>query len=763
MKRLLRLAAFVLTLGTALWWLCPKPSLYPETFAFSRAMTDRDNQVIHLALTRDGKYRLRTPLADLSTNVVKATLELEDRHFFEHPGVNPLSMLRALWGVVSGTRKGGGSTLTMQLARLRWNLRTTRVTGKLVQLLRALQLERHYAKDELLEAYFNLAPYGGNVEGIGAASLLWCGKAAQDLSLREATALAVLPQSPTRRRPFVAKENVEHSKAMRRLWQRLAPRNDPLDEGYTLQPEAKVPREAPHLARRLFQEQPQQEMVHSTLDMPKQRVIEQTLRDHIVDQRDLGIDNGCALLVHAPTREVLAYVGSAGFLDSEIQGQVDGVQARRSPGSALKPFIYALAMQQGLIHPRSLVRDGRLTFADYNPENFDREFTGPVPAAEALYRSRNIPAVALTQKLASPRLYDFLKQVGVAFPKPESHYGLALPLGGAEVSMEELAELYALLASDGIPRRLRKVASTSVESGDVRISTEVEATLLSDEARYLTREMLRSPPGSEVVSDPELNWKTGTSHGFRDAWAAGMHGDYVLVVWLGNFNGKANPALVARQCAAPLLFEMFQRLALPRRRALAPAGVDQVELCAVSGQLPTPACQHRTMGGFIPGVSPITPCEIHREILIDSTSGLRVTRDDGTRALRREVWEFWPPDMLEMFRQAGLPRRDPPAYAPGEAPLASAQTDSAPRIVSPLPKRTYTLQARDPARQSIPLRADAAAGVRQVFWFAGSQFLGASSPVQPLLWKAKSGSWTLQVLDDQGRRSQCSVTVEVVE
>jgi penicillin-binding protein 1C len=162
-------------------------------------------------------------------------------------------------------------------------------------------------------------------------------------------------------------------------------------------------------------------------------------------------------------------------------------------------------------------------------------------------------------------------------------------------------------------------------------------------------------------------------------------------------------------------------------------------------------------------VSPITPCEIHREILLDASSGLRVARDDGLRLLKREVWEFWPPDMLEMFRQAGLPRRDPPAYAPGEAPISAAQADAAPRIVSPLPKRTYTLIAHDPARQSLPLRADAAAGVRQMFWFAGSQFLGASSPVQPLLWKAKAGTWTLQVLDDQGRRAQCSVTVEVAE
>jgi len=756
-KRGLRLLAAALVVSAAASWLCPKPALYPEAMTFSRALTDREGQVIHLALTNDGKYRLRTPLLDISPNAIRATLTLEDRHFHEHPGVNPLSMLRALWGVVSGTRQGGGSTLTMQVARLRWQLRTTSIVGKATQVVRALQLERHYTKDELLEAYFNLAPYGGNVEGIGAASLLWCGKAAKDVTLRESAALAVLPQSPTRRKPSVAKENAEHSKAMHRLWQRLAPRSDPLDEGYALLPEAQVPRQVPHLARRLFKEQSQSIIVRSTIDLPKQRLVERTLTKHIEDHRESGIANGCALLVHAPTREVLAYVGSAGFLDNDILGQVDGVMARRSPGSALKPFIYGLAMQQGLIHPRSLVRDGRLTFADYNPENFDREFTGPVPAAEALYRSRNIPAVALTQKLTSPRLYDFLKHAGVAFPKPESHYGLALPLGGAEVSMEELAQLYSLLASDGRTQKLKMGFWFPVP----RLSSK--QAVLSEEARYLTREMLCSPPGSEVMADPEINWKTGTSHGFRDAWAAGMHGEYVLVVWLGNFNGKANPSLVARQCAAPLLFEMFQRLGLPKRRQGPPAGVEDVELCAVSGQLPTPACQHRTHGGFIPGVSPITPCEIHREILLDTSSGLRVARDDGLRPVKREVWEFWPPDMLEMFRRAGLPRRDPPAYALGEALISAAQTEAAPRIVSPLPKRRYTLIAHDPARQSVPLRADAAAGVRQVFWFAGSQFLGATTPVQPLLWKAKAGTWTLQVLDDQGRRAQCSVTVEVVE
>jgi len=747
--RVFGIVAAVLTLCVIAWWQCPKPSLYPEAITFSRSVEDRDGKLVHLVLTNDGKYRLRTSLSDISPAMIKATLALEDQHFHDHPGINPWSIVRALWGVVSGTRQGGGSTITMQLARMRWQLKTTSLTGKATQMLHALQLERHYSKDELLEAYFNLAPYGGNVEGVGAASVLWCGKSVHDLNLREAVALAVLPQSPTRRRPIVGKENEAHSIAAHRLWQRLDERHDALDEDYALRPEAVVPREVPHLARRLLKANPQADRIRSTIDSQAQQTVEQSLTTYIAQHRDVGITNGCALLVHAPTREVLAYAGSAEFLNDEIHGQVDGITARRSPGSALKPFVYALAMQQGVIHPRSLVRDGRLTFADYNPENFDREFIGPIPASEALYRSRNLPAIALTEKLAAPGLHGFLTQAGVKLSKPASFYGLSLPLGGAEVSMEELAQLYTMLADDGCARSLAMIkAETNTDSG---------TALLSEESRWLTREMLRGPERGDLA------WKTGTSHGFRDAWCTGMRGDYVLVVWLGNFSGQGNPALVARRSAAPLLFSMMERLNLPLRKAETPSGVRKVELCAVSGELPTAMCQHRTQGWFIPGVSPIKPCRLHREILVDVASGLRVARDDGTRPVRREICECWPPDMLELFRQAGLPRRPVAAFADGEAPSSMSDGEASPRIVSPIVKRTYTLRAHDKTKQTIPLRAETAAGVRQVFWFAGTEFIGSGSPIESLLWKATPGTWKLQALDDHGRSSVCEVKVEMVE
>jgi penicillin-binding protein 1C len=500
------------------------------------------------------------------------------------------------------------------------------------------------------------------------------------------------------------------------------------------------------------------EVITSTIEMSHQHVIEEALRDFLMSRREVGMTNACALLVHAPTREALAYVGSASFLNEDIHGQVDGVTARRSPGSALKPFIYGLALQQGLLHPRTLVRDGQVAFGDYNPENFDREFTGPIAAEDALFRSRNIPAVSLARRLAAPGLYGFLKQAGVWLPRPAEHYGLSLPLGGAEVSMEELAAMYAMLADDGCAREVRFVKCEDNEENGI-----ARAPLLTPEVCFLTRRMLASREEEQGLSDPTISWKTGTSHGFRDAWAAGIRGEYVLVVWIGNFDGKSNPSFIARKCAAPLLFECFHRLRLPWRRDMAPTGVKEVELCAVSGQLPTPHCQHRRKGGFIPGVSPIAPCEIHREVLIDEQSGFRAAADDGKRVLKHEVYEFWPPDMLALFRTAGVPRRAVPPLEPSAVSMRTAQSQEAPHIVSPQPRLVYALRAHDSSRQSIPLRADTAAGVRTVYWFAGPKFLGSSEPTSALMWKASAGDWKVHVLDDHGRSASCEVRVEMVE
>src|SRR5204863_2745341 len=325
--------------------------------------------------------------------------------------------------------------------------------------------------------------------------------------------------------------------------------------------------------------------------------------DYIAQNRQRGIENAAALLIDFQSMEALADVGSANFSNKEIQGQVDGRRRPRSPGSTLKPFVYALALDQGKIHPLTLLKDSPHAFGDYNPENFDREFLGPIRAADALARSRNVPAVTLASELSHPSFYEFLRAAEVALPKPASFYGLSLPLGGAEVTMEDLVRLYAALANGGQLQPLRRLLQEPASKKRVRI--------LSPEAAFLTLDMLGQIPrpgmtNSDLSRSAPVFWKTGTSHGFRDAWSVAVFDHYVLAVWIGNFDGKRSPALIGRTAAAPLLFQMIDQL-----RAREPArfephlpppelNLKRVEFCAVSGQLPTSHCPHRTEGWFIP-------------------------------------------------------------------------------------------------------------------------------------------------------------------
>jgi penicillin-binding protein 1C len=737
LRRWLKRSAIALALpAVALWitWLLlPKPELLPPGAEFSHVVLDRDGRVLFLSLTRDGKYRLPVKLDDLSPKLLSATLEMEDRRFFSHHGADPRSLLRAAWGAVTGQRLGGGSTLTMQYARLRWGLQTRTLWGKCVQLFRAAQIERHYGKREIAGAYFTFAPYGGNVEGAAAASLLWCGKSAHVLSLREAAALSVLPQSPTKRRPRADGTISQSAKnAQARLMARLriarGEEQDAMDAEFTLRPIA-PPRLAPHYARRVASG-------NTTLDLAQQQTIERSIADFLTREHSRGLHNAAAILVHAPTREVRAYVGSAGFLNSNIAGQVDGVTARRSPGSALKPFIYALAFEEGIIQPHTLLDDAPRRFSTYNPENSDRGFLGPIPAGEALRRSRNVPAVELLSRLHGGGLDTFLRSSGVKLAREPGEYGLSLALGGAEVSLEDLAMLYAMLADDGVARPLigsRDFPVPALSSAQRMPGLESPGYRA---ARWLTLDALR---GNEPGAPRGLAWKTGTSHGFRDTWACGVMGEWVLCMWVGNFDGKPMPGLFARDTAAPLLFQTVTRLGLRAKSAPRPAEIVDVRLCAITGELAGPHCAHRTAGKFIAGVSPITTCPVHRE----------VTLADGTRKIR----EFWPEHRLEQFRRAGLPRVS-------VADLADkTRTGPPPRIISPQPKLTYAIHVGDAVKNAIPLEADATADARQIHWFAGTHYLGASAPSHPLMWKAAPGRWHIQAVDDAGRVAKMSVTV----
>jgi penicillin-binding protein 1C len=759
-RALPRIAATLLviaTLSAGITWLCvSKPPLMND-ISFSRRVFDRNGHQLWMTLSRDEKYRVFTPLDRISPQLVQATLLHEDRFFGGHPGVNPVAAMRAAWHFCLGKRRGGASTITMQVARLSAHLQTCTLRGKCVQMLRALALERHYSKAELLEAYLNLAPYGRNIEGVGAASEIYFGKEPAQLTLHEAIALSLIPQSPSRR-ALSAQSNASAPIAARdRLYASLTSGDDAVDKSFVARANAKHQMLAPHFTTEILAHTTDRE-IQSTLDLQLQRLIERRIANYVAANDGRGIHNAAALLVDSRTMEVLAQVGSADFSNPSIAGQVDGTRSARSPGSTLKPFVYALALDQGLIHPLTMLKDAPRSFGAFDPENFDREFIGPIKATDALARSRNIPAVTLASELRGPTLYGFMQRAGVRLPHNEKFYGLALPLGGAEVTMQDLVHMYGVLANGGKLRPLRRLLTDE--------STGPGERLVSPEAAFLTLEMLGqiTRPGMSATaeSDP-IFWKTGTSQGFHDAWSVAVFDHYLLAVWVGNFDGKSNPAFVGRSCAAPLLFQVVDAMratgrAHARRHDPPPnANLRRVEFCAVSGELPTAACTHRVTGWFIPGVSPIRVCETHREILIDDATGLRVNTDDGTRNLHREVYEFWPSDLLALFAQAGLPRRTPPPFLPDNSVESLSRRGHAPHIVSPKSNVVYSLGEGDASR-ALSLQVETEPDVAKVYWFADRVFLGTSDRDAPLSWQPKPGSYKVIALDDHGRSDSRAVT-----
>ncbi|HZR78616.1 MAG TPA: penicillin-binding protein 1C [Chthoniobacterales bacterium] len=746
-------AAFV----AAIWLALPKPPLL-DGISFSQVVRDRNGKLLRITLSSDQKFRIWTSLQKISPDVISATLRYEDKHFVSHPGVNPISLARCGVNLLRFNRAAaGGSTITMQLARLRFHLHTRSVSGKLEQILRAFELERHYSKDEILEAYLNLAPYGRNIEGIGAASLTYFDKPAAELTGPESVALSVIPQSPSRRALSAQRDNTSVNRAQSNWYDRT--RSDVrVLSGREFH--ARVQRDgkllAPHFVQQVLETARSRDEIVTTLDLEKQQAIERRIADYIAWSRNRGIENAAALLVDMRTMEVLSQVGSADFEKVEIKGQIDGTRSSRSPGSTLKPFVYALALEQGLIHPLSILADAPRSFGDYNPENFDREFLGPIRACDALARSRNIPAVELTSHLAHPTLYQFLKRAGVRMPKQESFYGLALPLGGAEVSMQDLVRVYAALGNNGELRPLRYNGGAP---------TEPSKKILLPESAFLTLEMLGNVPRPEMNCadgghSAPVYWKTGTSHGFRDAWSIAVFDHYVLGVWVGNFDGRPNPALIGRTAAAPLLFQIIDTLRATWPEQTVPhlpppgANLKQVEFCALSGDLPNEHCTQRIQGWFIPGMSPIKTCNVHREILVDRASGLRIPVDDGTRPLKREVYEFWPGDILKLFEQAGVPRKTPPPFLPGSGSEFIGRTGSSPRILSPSGKEIVLASSK-----FVPLRAKVDADVQKIYWFAGKKFIGQAAPGEFIGWDADTGDYELTALDDHGRAASCSVIV----
>ena len=733
-------------------------------------MLGADGSLLRLTLALDEQYRLWIPLKDISPTLIDAVKLQEDQWFYWHIGVNPLSISRGAWRTYSGNNRQGGSTLTMQLARLLYQLNTRSPSGKIKQVALALWLEARYGKHDILEAYLNLAPYGRNIQGVGAASLIYFGKTADKLTLPETLTLAVIPQKPNNRASSTSSLLAAKLRLFTR-WQahHAVSASDKRFMGLPLPLKdlPNLPFAAPHFVDRVLTEEISNSQIKTTLQPRLQGLLNRQIKQYIAQNSARGIKNATAMIVDTRTQAVVALQGSSDFNNAAIDGQVNGTLGKRSPGSTLKPFIYGMALDQGLIHPLSILRDAPTAFGPFQPENFDGRFVGPVTARDALIRSRNIPAVYVASKLKNPSLYDFMKAAGVSKLQDEAHYGLALVLGGGEVSMEELATMYTMLANQGELKPLRYLEGPQKAAQQ----TEPPLKLMSPEASYLVLDMLSTNPRPDGI--PAANgrrwttmWKTGTSWGFRDAWTVGITGPYVLAVWIGNFDGSANPAFVGIEAAAPLFFRIADSLPLtmsnePEPVRIPPRNLKRVSVCAASGDLPNVYCPQLADTWFIPGKSPIKVSTLHRPVVIDNHTGLAACPPYDLANTHTEIFEFWDSSMMRLFREAGMPRRVPPTAHCGES--ASNNLDDAPHITSPLASVTYTLRLSRPA-ETIALQATASGDAHTLYWFLDKDYLGnveTKSGGKP--WRPEKSGWhNLSVVDDQGRSASRDIKIEIL-
>jgi len=582
------------TVGGAAWWIASLgPAPTGKELTFSTRVTDREGQLLRAYATAEGRWRLPVEVADVDPRFLDMLFAYEDRRFRAHHGVDPLALGRAaLLLAGSGRIRSGGSTLTMQVARLLEPRSGRTLAAKLRQMVRAVELERVLSKDGVLALYLDLAPYGGNIEGIRAASLAYFGKEPRRLSLAEAALLVALPQSPELRRPD---RSVEAARSARnRVLDRFAAASSiPADEIALAKAEPApagrraMPMLAPHAADRAVAEAAPGSEVRLTIDADLQKSLEALARERVRTlAQTLGPNVSLAMLVvDNATGAIAAHVGSPGYFDQRRAGEVDMTQALRSPGSTLKPFIYGLGFEDGLIHPETLIEDRPVRYGAYVPQNFDFTFQGTVTVRRALQFSLNVPALAVLDQVGPSRLAARLKQAGAALVLPDGDApGLAMGLGGVGIRLSDLVMLYSGIARLGTVLPLTERDASRASAPIAPRNGEGNRLMDRVAAWYVGNVLLGTPPPENGVAG-RIAFKTGTSYGYRDAWSVGFDGKHTIGVWVGRPDGAPVSGLIGRAAAAPILFDAFARLlTLPAALPRAPAGV----LVANSAKLPPP-------------------------------------------------------------------------------------------------------------------------------------------------------------------------------
>lgn len=728
---------------------------------YSTLMLDRNKQVLFAALAPDDRWRMLTEPDEIPDSLRNAFLYKEDQYFYSHPGVNPGAVMRAIWNNISkGKKTSGASTITMQVARLLEKRKRT-YGNKIIEMFRALQLEKKYSKDEILALYFNLVPYGGNIEGVKAASVLYFDKLPSSLSLAELTILTIVPNRPTSLRPG---KNNEVLKEARDLWLTRFKNagifseeaiNSALNEPIVLK-RLPAPRKTPHLAYRLLRHYPEKKQHVTTIDQGVQARTEELVLNYSRRMATRQIYNAAVMVVDNHTKQVLAYVGSSDFGDNEHGGQIDGIRAVRSPGSTLKPLIYGMGMDEGLVTPKTTMADVPTDFGGFAPENFDETFHGKVTVETSLAFSLNIPAVKMLQQVTVPKAVDRLKKCGFRKLNAQTGYvGLSLALGGCGVTLEELTGLFSAFADKGKWQSLKYLKSDT---------SRLHYQVLSPASDFMITQILNQierpdlPHHSESnFHVPKIAWKTGTSYGRKDAWSIGYNQRYTIGVWLGNFSGHGVHDLSGADIATPLLFQIFNTLDYNSSAEWfkAPPNLKTRYVCSETGLPAGEFCEHTTHDYFIPTVSPSSHCEHQKYFFVSSDEHysycMQCLPETG---YKKKLYPVLPPDLANYYRVQKIPFAEVPEHNPKCLRISQ---DHAPEITSPLHKKEYLLEKADPSE--LALKCETQHQVREVFWYVNDKFIKKAAPAETVFYKPTAGKLKISCVDDQGRNSEINVTV----
>ena len=737
----------------------------------ARVVVAEDGTPLWRFADAEGVWRYPVTPEQVAPAYLQALLSYEDRWFYQHPGVNPLALGRAAWQNLSGGRVvSGGSTLSMQVARL-LDPHSRSLSGKLKQLWRTLQLEWHLSKADILTLYLNRAPFGGTLQGVAAASWAYLGKPPSQLTHAEAALFAVLPQAPSRLRPdrHPHAAQAARDKVLRRLtqFQMWTPTQlrEALEEPVLLAPR-REPSLAPLLARRLNTPH-SPSLIRTTLDAALQRRLEDLLlgwRARLPERTSAAI-----LVVEHETMAVRAYLGSVDINDPRRFGHVDMISAQRSPGSTLKPFLYGMALDAGLIHSESLLQDVPRRYGDYRPGNFAAGFSGPVAASAALATSLNLPAVQLLEAYGPKRFAGELRSAGVPLALPAlAEPNLALILGGAGSRLEDLVGGYRALAHGGKSARLR------LQPQDLL----VERRLLSPGSAWIIRRILSGQarpdrdPRAHLLQRPSLAWKTGTSYGFRDAWAIGVGPRYLIGIWIGRPDGTPVPGQFGLASAAPLMLQVHDLLVnRDRQRGLplpveeVPANVGVAAICWPLGQplaKDDPNCRRQRFAWTLDGTTPPTLQALDQPLGLGlqqniwvNAQGLQVgAACAGAHARSVTLWpaplEPWLPRRER--RSARLPASDPacpPALPAAVAPLSIVGVREGDNLRRPAA-----------SREALQLKLSALGGSGRRWWFLNGQPLTDTAPEASFNQAFNQlGRQQLSVLDESGQTARLEFSI----